>query len=674
VYTLRSLARAVRYAADATRQYGLARALCEGLVEEASLLSALRGSARELAAGKRPGQVAYVVECQAQVVGVATVSEGDVDVASLKLHFALEDYVLFSEHAYDGHGRLDALVLNPIFTASTRFVLKELFRKARKSVLYLELRHSAPVPDVAREFVQVRPRRQIQLPPHLRAAAAAEAKARGGSDRVPDCALHFLTRKLISEPKIQNNVRIVVAGASDTSIAFLETLLTVPYLHFTSVTLLAPEGLPDGETGAAGGGTGAAGRGAGAGTTAPSSEDAAGSAPPAPDEPAVASDAFASSSLCYTARELRQLALGARVKVIRAHMADVDRVSKSIELAGSGERVPYDVLLLAPPLHDQTLAGLPEASRTVGGAFSLTGSEEVELDVSNYLRSTAWARREGLEDAAAFVYGGTLSAYTSLQALLARGVEPGRLCLVLPPDATSPFADPRVEKRARESLDRLGIVVLEDLRLRDLRAGVDGSISSIVLVDATGHHERELAASLLITADVPDVSDAIFRACNANSLVYDGRLVIDARFRTSDASIYAAGPLTKFSRRYRGGINLEHYDKRDVGVKVAHSLLPLLDPLSAGAAAAATDALPTFSQPRSEGGMLPGGLLYVHVQRPAKPTPHAELIKSGHIGRELTTVTDDVDYTCFRCEAACALLLRMRRALSAPSRAPRAVR
>lgn len=40
-----------------------------------------------------------------------------------------------------------------------------------------------------------------------------------------------------------------------------------------------------------------------------------------------------------------------------------------------------------------------------------------------------------------------------------------------------------------------------------------------------------------------------FRAINDACLVFDGRLVIDRTFRTNDPSIYAAGPLTKYSRR-----------------------------------------------------------------------------------------------------------------------------
>ena len=39
-------------------------------------------------------------------------------------------------------------------------------------------------------------------------------------------------------------------------------------------------------------------------------------------------------------------------------------------------------------------------------------------------------------------------------------------------------------------------------------------------------------------------------AINDSCLVFDGRLVIDADFHTNDPCIRAAGPLTKFQRRY----------------------------------------------------------------------------------------------------------------------------
>lgn len=71
-----------------------------------------------------------------------------------------------------------------------------------------------------------------------------------GDDRKADdetespFALCFATKRLLSEAKIVKNARIVVIGARDTGISFVEALLTITYLCFTNITLIAPGGLP----------------------------------------------------------------------------------------------------------------------------------------------------------------------------------------------------------------------------------------------------------------------------------------------------------------------------------------------------------------------------------------------------------------------------------------------
>jgi len=54
--------------------------------------------------------------------------------------------------------------------------------------------------------------------------------------------LAFTTKRLLSLNKISNNTRIVVVGASDTGISFIESLLSLKYINFTNITLLAPGG------------------------------------------------------------------------------------------------------------------------------------------------------------------------------------------------------------------------------------------------------------------------------------------------------------------------------------------------------------------------------------------------------------------------------------------------
>ena len=57
-------------------------------------------------------------------------------------------------------------------------------------------------------------------------------------------------------------------------------------------------------------------------------------------------------------------------------------------------------------------------------------------------------------------------------------------------------------------------------------------------------------------------------AINSACLVYDGRLVIDGTFHTNDVSIRAAGPLTKYQRRYYTELTHADFNSKEIGVQV----------------------------------------------------------------------------------------------------------
>lgn len=48
---------------------------------------------------------------------------------------------------------------------------------------------------------------------------------------------------MLVESRIANNNRIVIIGASDTGISFIESLLSIRYLEFSYIYLVAPGGL-----------------------------------------------------------------------------------------------------------------------------------------------------------------------------------------------------------------------------------------------------------------------------------------------------------------------------------------------------------------------------------------------------------------------------------------------
>ena len=89
------------------------------------------------------------------------------------------------------------------------------------------------------------------------------------------------------------------------------------------------------------------------------------------------------------------------------------------------------------------------------GAFSLSDNDAVESAVA-YLASTcAVASADPI-----CVYGSTLDAYAALEGLRTRGIAPGRLVLVTPPGAKSPFVDPRVAAKVEELLAAMRVTVI----------------------------------------------------------------------------------------------------------------------------------------------------------------------------------------------------------------------
>ena len=132
---------------------------------------------------------------------------------------------------------------------------------------------------------------------------------------------------MLSEAKIVKNSRIVVVGASDTSISFIEALLSISYLNFTNIVLVAPGGLPHNHF----------------------------------VEKAENLKAYSTS---YTRDELKRMMLESRVRVINARMVDIDRSDKNIVLHDETV-VPYDTLILGMGIQDKTLNSLQYGSRGI---------------------------------------------------------------------------------------------------------------------------------------------------------------------------------------------------------------------------------------------------------------------------------------------------------------------
>ena len=147
------------------------------------------------------------------------------------------------------------------------------------------------------------------------------------------------------------------------------------------------------------------------------------------------------------------------------------------------------------------------------------------------------------------------------------------------------------------------------------------------------------AVDLLVGGCPPDVSRGIFASLNDAGIVYDGRLVVDESFRTSEPSIYASGSVAKLSRRL-GGSLLEHWSSKECGVKLAESVSSLFLPsLAQGSSVDASggSSVKTVDKAKSVGCNLPGGLIFLYTGLPSAMSQPSLGPPSG--GRVVRTCT-----------------------------------
>jgi hypothetical protein len=78
---------------------------------------------------------AYVAEALGRVIGIAIIRHED-DVEFLRANFNVEDFILFNQHKSEEHGHVNHFALIPIFGFLTKYFIREILRKSRKTCLY----------------------------------------------------------------------------------------------------------------------------------------------------------------------------------------------------------------------------------------------------------------------------------------------------------------------------------------------------------------------------------------------------------------------------------------------------------------------------------------------------------------------------------------------------------
>ncbi|KAL2081853.1 hypothetical protein ACEWY4_021671 [Coilia grayii] len=542
--------------------------------------------------------LAVVAEVEKQIVGVLIIKD-EQDIEYIRAHYNIENFIYFSYHRREEHGQLSHFALNPTFQHYARHFLKEALRLAHKSCLYYPIyppvhqqRNSCGhyLTAALNYMVPVRPRRQIVLSLE---ELGMNAPSQHITKEQPPYALNHFSRKLTMEPKVTINAQIVVVGASDTGLSFLEAFV----FWFNNITLISTHGIP-----------------------ASHSKEA--------------SRFLATSGHGYCARTHAQLSLRSWINIVTGKMVGIDRASKHVLVTG-GRRVPYDHLILCtgeqfqipcptgvdisklasdgelPPQPRQRYTGLVPSN-----LFTL--NDELDCQAAYTWLNDSFIEQQG----DTVVYGGSIDAYSCVEALLAMGISGSRIHMVHPPSDSqdSCFCDPTVAKAVMSAMDKSGIHVHSNCLLAQWNDGQHPDPITSASFTTDGPPLR-LECSVFLNLSSKGVDYDAFKTINDACLVFDGRLVIDTTFHTNDSTIRAAGPMTKFARRYhaeqwRHGL----FNSREVGRALAATLLPFFDPTLELVTDPPPDLdrlIPLYSQAKVQGARLPGGFSYLHVVKPA---------------------------------------------------------
>lgn len=134
-------------------------------------------------------------------------------------------------------------------------------------------------------------------------------------------------------------------------------------------------------------------------------------------------------------------------------------------------------------------------------------------------------------------------------------------------------------------------------------------------------NELEIEARVLVTCGHRDVDSDVFKSIHDNGLVYNGRLIVDRNFQTTDPSIFAAGSLCEFSNRYKAlsqgrSLRMDRYNGREMGSRLARSVFDIHDPYQPGQDESQQQdtELPLFFLPQGQGGVLPNDIIYYHIK------------------------------------------------------------
>jgi len=448
--------------------------------------------------------------------------------------------------------RVKHFYIKPIFRCHTRTFLRECLRLLGKQVLYYSVSLEDEIfSSLMVELTLALPRRQMHRPGQPIEEEEEEDEEGNVVEKPKEDlrTLHFTSRRLLSETKTKIHSRVVIIGASTTGLSFIYTLLSLPYMHFSNIVLISRDGLPE--------------------------------------HPNRRECNWFTNTLSFLEHEYILFQLKCKVRVIEGSLVDFERTEKYV-VTDNGFVEPYDHLVITAGRQytvPKEFSGSKYLARN--GVFPLSSQSMLDKLYGHVRDSEIYED----DQSHCVIYGNDLDSYCVMTALLQLGVRASRLVLVSPTSETDdgPFKDNNVETKVDKLCESLGIKIYKNHEIERVEYNEDRMVAAVYLAnqlqrrpqepEADGEQRLrsvELPCTMLVYAQDKDIDPAILSALNKRSIVFDGRVIVENNYRTTDKQIFAAGPIAMFSRRFGPSEPFETYSSMEVGRALCHTVLGFL--------------------------------------------------------------------------------------------------
>ncbi|XP_039294008.1 uncharacterized protein LOC111053200 isoform X2 [Nilaparvata lugens] len=596
----------------------------------------------------------YVLLCSDVIVGLCIIDKTPLVLSRMEVQFDIEKYMAPS--MYHNHANIKHCCIHPIFSTCSTILFREVIRLSSVYCLFYRLYEedivntdlSAPtIISCIADLVPVVPRKSLQY--HSDLAKGNVITINRTSDpnvensgffcsfndleenkKSEKFALFFINTKVGSLLKRCIHLKIVIVGASDTALSFIESLIfrTEMEVVYTNIVLVSPNGLPYRQ------------------------------------KPHAARDAMGIFRGRYNRDFMTQLGMNAWINVSYGYMTSIDRNKKFITI-NYEKKINYDYLFLftgqqfmKPVFHTFDEKFELSSPTFFTGNDRFTNSYVSECPMNMFLLNSDVDASYSLltiqkllesdnvpKEGKFVVYGHMLEAFAVLNALTKFGIPTNRIAFVEPfpnEPAETLFNDTAIDEAVLSTLEKEGFAVYSRYYL--INWDFDKNTNLITNLHFQSIDKVVCIECVCLCAfDFKSTDLRTFIALVNSQLVYDGKLVIDNEFRTNDQYIYAAGPLTRYSRSYYSEhMDHEFYNSIEIGMQVHKRVRHILDSRSSQNDFERRDSdefpssrdvmgLHQLHRPRVESCQLPGGWNYLRVIKPGKVLPLENQLANKHL-------------------------------------------